>query len=348
MFDFLNTVREGVRRRASDIHLSSGNRPACRVDGTICFFDGPLLTPEEVEPCIRLCLDAERYKTFRKTGDMDAAVELEDCGRFRLNAFRQNLGPALALRIIGAHPPELAELNLPESIRRILTLKSGLVLVTGPTGSGKSTTLAALIHEFNQTQHCHIITVEDPIEYLHTPIQCVVSQREIGTDSASYARALRAALREDPDILLVGEMRDLESISIAVTAAETGHLVLSTLHTIGAANTIDRLVDVFPPEQQQQIRTQLSMALKSVISQRLLPARGGHGRAAAFEIMFVNNAIGNLIREGRTANLSQIIETGASAGMISMDKSIRGLLQNGVIDRSAAEEYSASTAQSMR
>lgn len=348
MFDFLQTIREGVKKNASDIHLASGNRPACRIDGEIRFCGGQALEAGDVEQCIKRCLDADRYERFRETGDADAAVELPGCGRFRLNAFRQNRGPALVLRVVGARTPELGELNLPESVNRILALKSGLVLVTGPTGSGKSTTLAAVINEFNKTRHCHIITVEDPIEYLHTPKNCVVSQREVGSDSASYARALRAALREDPDIILVGEMRDLESISIAVTAAETGHLVLSTLHTIGAANTIDRLVDVFPPEQQHQIRTQLSMALKSVISQRLLPARDGRGRVAAFEIMFVNNAIGNLIREGRTANLSQIIETGAAAGMITLEKSIRGLLESGAIDRSVAEEYSFSTAQSMR
>lgn len=348
MIDFLKLIREGVEKGASDIHLASGNRPACRIDGTIRFLGDRALEPEEVEQCIRSCLGADRYGRFRETGDADAAAELSGCGRFRLNAFRQNRGPALVLRVVGTKTPELSELRLPESINRILALKSGLVLVTGPTGSGKSTTLAAVVNEFNKTRHSHIITIEDPIEYLHTPKSCVISQREVGSDSASYARALRAALREDPDIILVGEMRDLESISIAVTAAETGHLVLSTLHTIGAANTIDRLVDVFPPEQQQQIRTQLSMALKSVISQRLLPARDGRGRVAAFEIMFVNNAIGNLIREGRTANLSQIIETGAAAGMTTLEKSIRGLLQSGAIDRSVAEEYSFSTAQSMR
>lgn len=348
MFDFLSLIRKAVEGKASDIHLSSGNRPAYRVDGVIRFFCEEALEAADVEQCIRRCLGDGRYERFLETGDADAAVELPGCGRFRVNAFRQNLGPAFALRVVGEKPPELDELNLPESINKILTLKSGLVLVTGPTGSGKSTTLAAVVNELNKTRHSNIITIEDPIEYLHTPKSCVVSQREVGTDSASYARALRAALREDPDILLVGEMRDLESVSIAVTAAETGHLVLSTLHTIGAANTVDRLVDVFPPEQQQQIRTQLSMALKSVVSQRLLPRKEGRGRIAAFEVMFVNNAVGNLIREGRTANLSQIIETGSAAGMITMEKSIRGLYQEGRIDRSAAEEFGFSTAQSMR
>lgn len=246
---------------------------------------------------------------------------------------------ALVLRVINSVTPQIGDLHLPQSIARILELQEGLVLVTGPTGSGKSTTLAAIINELNQTRSSHIITIEDPIEYLHTPKNCIVNQREIGADSVSYARALKAALREDPDIILVGEMRDLESISIAITAAETGHLVLSTLHTIGAAKTIDRLIDVFPPQQQQQIRAQLSLVLKSVISQRLLPTADGKGRVAAFEMMFVSSAVSNLIREGRTANISQTIQTGMNQGMITMEKSIDDLLRRGVITQKTAAAY---------
>jgi len=256
-----------------------------------------------------------------------------------VNAFKQSRGVSLVLRIINASTPEIAELHLPQSIDRVLELKDGLVLVTGPTGSGKSTTLAAIINEYNKKRSCHIITIEDPIEYLHTPKRSIINQREIGSDSASYARALKAALREDPDIILVGEMRDLESISIAITAAETGHLVLSTLHTIGASKTIDRLIDVFPPAQQQQIKTQLSLALKSVISQRLLPTADGKGRVAAFEMMFVNSAVSNLIREGRTANINQSIQTGLNQGMITLGKSIDDLLARGVISKNVADEY---------
>lgn len=337
--EFIELIKGGVAAHASDIHLAANNRPAYRINGSMCFLDAPVLTSAEVEDMIRHCLSDEKYETFRKTGDMDASAQIPGCGRFRVNAMRQTRGATLVLRIINAVTPEIASLGLPQSIERVLELKEGLVLVTGPTGSGKSTTLAAIIHEFNKTRSSHIITIEDPIEYLHEPIHCLINQREIGEDSVSYARALKAALREDPDIILVGEMRDLESISIAVTAAETGHLVLSTLHTIGAAKTIDRLIDVFPPEQQQQIRAQLSLVLKSVISQRLLPTADGKGRAAAFEMMFVNSAISNLIREGRTANISQSIQTGMSQGMITLEKSIDELLRRGIITPQTASEY---------
>lgn len=339
--EFSELLRSGVAAHASDIHLASNNRPAYRINGSMRFLEAPVLKPEEVTAMIRHCLTPEKYEEFEHTGDADASAELAGCGRFRVNAMRQTRGPALVLRVINSSTPEIADLHLPASIRRILELREGLVLVTGPTGSGKSTTLAAVIHEYNKTRSSHIITIEDPIEYLHTPIRSIVNQREIGADSASYARALKAALREDPDIILVGEMRDLESIAIAITAAETGHLVLSTLHTIGAAKTIDRLIDVFPPEQQQQIRAQLSLVLKSVVSQRLLPTLDGKGRVAAFEMMFVNSAISNLIREGRTANISQMIQTGMSQGMIPLERSIGDLLRDGVITAQTADEYTA-------
>ena len=325
--------------RASDIHLSSNNRPACRVNGRMRFFDLPVLTADDVAGMIRQCLGDEKYELFLKTGDADSAAELPGCGRFRVNAFRQARGCTLVLRVVNAETPELGALRMPASIRNILAYRDGLVLVTGPTGSGKSTTLAALINEINKTRSEHIITIEDPIEYLHAPKKCVVDQREVGTDSVSYACALRAALREDPDVILVGEMRDLESVSIAITAAETGHLVLSTLHTSGAAKTVDRLIDVFPPEQQQQVRTQLSMALRCVVSQHLLPTADGRGRVAAFEVMFVNSAVANLIREGKTANIAQMIQTVASDGMVTLQNSLLGLVQEGLVGREAAEEY---------
>lgn len=341
--DFREIVMTGVESRASDIHLSSGNSPAYRINGQMGFLDAPPLTPQDVDQMIKQCLIPEKYQAYLETGDEDAAAELFNCGRFRVNAMRQQNGGALVLRIINAQTPEYASLNMPESMNKILALKEGLVLVTGPTGSGKSTTLAAIINELNKTRQSHIITIEDPIEYIHHPKKCVINQREVGQDSISYARALKAALREDPDIILVGEMRDLESISIAVTAAETGHLVLSTLHTIGAAKTIDRLIDVFPPEQQGQIRTQLSLVLKSVISQRLLPTADKSGRIAAFEMMFINNAISNLIREGRTANITQTIQTSAMSGMMTLDKSISELQRMGKITKETAEEYSVET-----
>ncbi len=339
MIDFSPLISHGVARHASDIHLAANNRPAYRINGKVNFLDLPALTADDVLGMIRQCFSKEKYEKFLTSGDMDGAAELAGCGRFRVNAFRQTRGYTLILRVINAKTPELSELHLPDSIRQVLTYKDGLVLVTGPTGSGKSTTLAAIINEINKTRSEHIITIEDPIEYLHAPKNCLINQREVGADSLSYARALKAALREDPDIILVGEMRDLESIGIAITAAETGHLVFSTLHTSGAAKTIDRLIDVFPPEQQQQIRTQLSMALRGVISQHLLPTADGNGRVAAFEMMFVNNAVGNLIREGKTANITQMIQTGADSGMITLEKSLRDLLQNGTINRETAAEY---------
>ena len=339
MPDFLTLIKNGVKCHASDIHLSAHNRPAYRINGKITFLNAPALTPDDVDSVIRKCLNDEKYNEFIKTGDMDSAVDIPGCGRFRINAYRQCQGPSLAMRVINAKTPELDSLGFPASIRKVLNFTDGLVLVTGPTGSGKSTTLAAIINEFNKSASYHVITCEDPIEYIIPPNRCIIDQREIGADSASYSRALKSALREDPDIILVGEMRDLESISIAVTAAETGHLVLSTLHTIGAAKTIDRLIDVFPPQQQQQIRTQLSMVLKSVISQHLLPTSDGLGRAAAVEIMFVNNAISNLIREGKTANITQMIQNGSNFGMVTIEKYISNMLQKGIITQTVADNF---------
>ena len=346
--DFLEIVKTGVANKASDIHLSTNNKPAYRINGTVHFLNCPELTAEQVNTMIQQCLSPDKYETFCQTGDIDSAAEVEGCGRFRVNAFKQSHGATLVLRVINAVTPEISDLHLPQAINKILELKEGLVLVTGPTGSGKSTTLAAIINEYNKTRSSHIITIEDPIEYPHTPKNCIINQREIGADSTSYSCALRAALREDPDIILVGEMRDLESISIAITAAETGHLVLSTLHTIGAAKTIDRLIDVFPPSQQSQIKTQLSNVLKSVISQRLLPTADGKGRIGAFEIMFVNSAISNLIREGRTANINQAIQTGAQLGMSTLDRSISELLRQNIITNEIAQEFSFDVNQTVR
>lgn len=341
MINFEETVQNAIQRRASDIHLATGNRPAYRIHGAVTFLDAPALSAEEADGILQKILSREKYEEFLKTGDADAAAEVPGCGRFRVNAFHQSHGPSIVMRVINATTPEITDLGLPPSISQVLEMNEGMVLVTGPTGSGKSTTLAAIINEFNKSRTSHIITIEDPIEYPHTPKRCIINQREVGEDSASYARALKAALREDPDIILVGEMRDLESISIAITAAETGHLVLSTLHTLGAAKTIDRMIDVFPPEQQQQIRTQLAMALRAVISQRLMPTADLNGRAAAFEVMYVTSAISNLIREGRTANINQMIQTGLNAGMITMEKSIGNLYRRGVISKATADEYLA-------
>ncbi len=336
--DFYSLVKEAVSKGASDIHIASGNHPAYRLHGNVIFTNDPALNEAEVTAIIKAVLNQSRFETFLQTGEADAAVEIGECGRFRANAFRQRNGTALVLRIINSVVPELSTLNLPASIKKTLDLNSGLVLVCGPTGSGKSTTLAALINELNKYKQKHIVTIEDPVEFLHTPKRCIINQREIGLDSRSYPMALRAAMREDPDIILVGEMRDRESIQIALTATETGHLVFSTVHTEGAAKTIDRLVDIFPPDQQQQIRVQLSTSLKAVISQRLLPRAGG-GRIAAFEIMFCTTAISNLIRENKVANIQQSIQLGQQYGMITMSKSIDNLLAQGLITEQIARAW---------
>lgn len=339
--DFDLYVKNAVLNGASDIHLSAGNRPAVRLNGKICFDESePVLTPEAVTGCIKAVLPPQAFQKFCETGDADASANIKNYGRFRINAFRQRAGVTLVMRVINAQTPQLSALSLPPSISKVLSLKEGLVLVTGSSGSGKSTTLAALINEINKTKDLHIITIEDPIEYIHTPIRCVINQREIGTDSRSYATALRAVLREDPDVILMGEIRDLESMSIALSAAETGHLVFSTLHTVGAAKTIDRLIDMYPVERRQLVLGQLSATLKAVISQRLLPRADMPGRIAAFEIMFVNSAIANLIRENKTAQIDQIIQLSKNTGMTAMKASIQLLLETGYITPDTAQQYS--------
>lgn len=339
--DFDLYVKNAVLNGASDIHLSAGNRPAVRLNGKICFDESePLLTPEAVTGCIEAVLSPQAFQKFCETGDADASANIKNYGRFRINAFRQHAGVTLVMRVINAQTPQLSALSLPPSISKVLSLREGLVLVTGSSGSGKSTTLAALINEINKTKDLHIITIEDPIEFVHTPIRCVINQREIGTDSQSYATALRAVLREDPDVILMGEIRDLESMSIALSAAETGHLVFSTLHTVGAAKTIDRLIDMYPVERRQLVLGQLSTTLKAVISQRLLPRADMPGRIGAFEIMFVNSAIANLIRENKTAQIDQIIQLSKNTGMTAMKASIQLLLETGYITPDTAQQYS--------
>lgn len=338
--EFIEMVREAVESGASDIHMSAGNCPAYRVHGFMRYWEGDPLTDDDVTYMISQVLNKERFEIFMETCDVDGAATIEGCGRFRINAFRTRNGASLVMRVINSSTPELDKLNLPASIAKILELKEGLVLVTGPTGSGKSTTLAALINQINKERNLNIITIEDPVEYLHRPIGCVINQREIGPDSRSYHTALRAVLREDPDIILIGEIRDFESVSIALSAAETGHLVFSTLHTEGAAKTVDRLVDLFPASQQRQALGQISTSLKCVVSQRLLPRSDIPGRIGAFEIMFVNNAIANLIRENKIAMIEQVIETSKGSGMITRNKSIQMLLDRGYINEQTAREYS--------
>jgi twitching motility protein PilT len=298
--------------------------------------------PFMAEDTVALLLEIikpEQYEKFLAQGEFDFSYSVPGVLRVRCNAFRQRGSTAFAMRLLDSKIPGFSELGLPDVLSELSLRPHGLVLVTGPTGSGKSTTLAAMIDLMNMEKRLHIITLEDPIEYLHRHNQCTINQREIGDDTQSFGTALRAALREDPDVILVGEMRDLETISIAITAAETGHLVLATLHTSGAPETIDRIIDVFPPNQQQQIRIQLSSNLEGIISQLLLPKADGSGRVAALEIMVMTPAIKNLIREGKTYQILSQIQTGHKHGMMTLDMCLRDLYRRGLIDRTAALHY---------
>lgn len=346
--DLKEMIRFAVDNGASDIHLASNNLPSYRKDGKIInFSDTTVLDEETVMSFIDGVLEPADYLEFCNTGDIDASYQFEDMARFRINAFKQRHGATLVMRIIKMNPPKLSALNLPDSIAKVLNLQEGLVLVTGPTGSGKSTTLAALINEINANESLHIITIEDPVEYVHTPNKCIINQREVGEDSDTYSSALKSALREDPDVILMGEIRDLDSMSIALRAAETGHLVFSTLHTESAAKTIDRLIDMFPVERQKQALSQLSTTLKAVISQRLLPRADRRGRVGAFEIMFVNSAIANLIRENKIPQIEQMISLNQSTGMITKKLSIENLLKRGIITKETADKYSFDVSDNM-
>lgn len=324
---------------ASDLHLTVGVPPKMRVNGHLITMDFPKMMPQDTEALLDEIMTDEQRQKFEKKGEHDMSFSIAELGRYRVNAYKQRGSVAIALRLVGTQVPSPEELGVPGSVIDLYQRKRGLVLVTGPTGSGKSTTLAAIIDKVNNNRECHVITLEDPIEYLHQHKMSMVNQREIGLDSQSYANALRAALREDPDVILVGEMRDLETISVAITAAETGHLVLSTLHTIGAASTVDRVIDVFPPHQQQQIRLQLANVLEAVISQQLIPKADGSGRVAAFEVMHANHAVRNLIREGKTHQLMSVMQTNRKSGMITMDEALQQLCHEGKIDGKMAIQF---------
>ena len=324
---------------ASDLHVTVGAPPKIRRNGKLVSLNLPEVTPEDVLRLLKGMLREPYTQILKENGEVDFALELDKVGRVRVNILRQKGQYAFVNRLINDTPPLPAEIGLPDSLVSLTKKKRGLVLVTGPTGSGKSTTLASLINEINMNQRAHIITLEDPIEYVHPHKQSIVNQRELGVDTKSYTAALRAALREDPDVILVGEMRDLDTIATAITAAETGHLVFSTLHTIGAANTIDRVIDVFPPHQQQQIRIQLAAVLEAVISQQLLPLQDGKGRVAAFETMHANTAIRHLIREGKTHQIESIMQTGRKQGMQTMDDAIYELYLKRKIDSETALDF---------
>ena len=330
-------LKAANERGASDLHITVGVPPKIRIDGELIDIADERIMPAGAENLIMPIIPDHARKQLVEMGESDFSYAIAGVGRYRVNAFRQRGSYACVIRIVGTRIPSPQELGFPESVVALTELKRGLVIVTGPTGSGKSTTLASLVDVINSTQNVNVITLEDPIEYLHRHNKAIVNQREIGVDSFSYTSALRAALREDPDVIMVGEMRDLDTISTAITAAETGHLVLSTLHTTGAANTIDRIIDVFPPHQQQQIRIQLAGVLESVISQQLLPKVLG-GRVAAFEVMHTNTAIKNLIRESKTHQIDNIIQTNRKLGMM-MEDAIMELYMRGEISKETALEY---------
>lgn len=337
------TIREILQvaseNKASDVHITVGIPPKMRVNGKLKTMPFERMMPGDTLEVLLSVMSEAQKERFEERGELDFSYSIPELGRYRVNAFKQRGTVALAFRLVSSEIPSPEALGVPESVIDLYQSKRGLVLVTGPTGSGKSTTLAAIIDKANHNRDAHIITLEDPIEYLHRHDLSIVNQREIGLDSHSYASALRAALREDPDVILVGEMRDFETISVAITAAETGHLVLSTLHTIGAASTVDRIIDVFPPHQQQQIRVQFANTLEAVISQQLLPKADGNGRIAAFEVLHSNNAVRNLIREGKSHQLTSVMQTNRKLGMITMDDSIQQLYFEGKISKETAIQF---------
>jgi twitching motility protein PilT len=333
-------LRATIQAEASDLHLTVGIPPAIRVSGGLIHLGEEKLNPADTEQFVRDILDDKEYSYYKSTGEIDTSYSIAGLGRFRVNIFKQRGSDALAIRVVALKIPTLRDLGYPPVIKELTEKQRGLVLVTGPTGSGKSTSLAAMINEINLTRAAHIITLEDPVEYLHKHNKSIINQREIGKDSISYQNALKAVLREDPDVILVGEMRDIETISIAITAAETGHLVFSTLHTIGASKTIDRIIDVFPTHQQQQIKVQLAAVLQGIISQQLIPKNLDSGRVAALEIMIATPAIQNLIREGKTHQIESSVQTGAKFGMKTMDAALAELNRRGLITNEAALTYS--------
>ncbi len=325
-----------VKIGASDIHVGAGEIPAMRVDGEIKRLDLAPLGPDDAKRLAYSVMSEKQKTEFENKLECDFSIGLKGLARFRINVFTQSRGVGMVLRQIPSKVLTLEDIKAPKVFEAMANYKKGLVLVTGPTGSGKSTTLAAIIDHINKNRHEHILTVEDPVEFVHVPRKCIINQREVGSHTHSFTNALRSALREDPDVILVGELRDLETISLALTAAETGHLVFGTLHTNSAPETIDRVIDVFPHEQQQQVRTMLSTSLMAVVSQSLLKRSDGKGRVAAHEIMIANNAIRNLIRENKLHQIPSMMQTGKSEGMVVMEECLKDLALRGKISRQDA------------
>ncbi|MDD3759269.1 MAG: type IV pilus twitching motility protein PilT [Acidithiobacillus sp.] len=334
--DVTDLLGFAVKNNASDIHVSAGLPPMLRINGEIKPVNVPPLSKEIVHAMIYDIMNDAQRKWYEENLEIDFAIDVPQVARFRINAFQQDRGPAAAFRTIPAKVLSLEELNAPVVFKEIIDVPRGLVLVTGPTGSGKSTTLAAMVNHINNHRQDHIITIEDPIEFLHTPNKCLINQREVGANTKSFENALRSALREDPDVILVGELRDLETMRLALTAAETGHVVFGTLHTSSAPKTIDRIIDSFPGGEKDMVRAMLSESLRAVIAQTLIPTADHRGRVAAHEIMIANPAIRNLIRENKVAQMYSVIQTGQNQGMQTLDQCLLALVRAHKISRDDA------------
>jgi twitching motility protein PilT len=339
--DFAEVLLQVMERNASDLHLTAGSPPMIRQHGKLHALDYPRLTPQTTREVVYSILTNDQRQKLETDWQIDLAYSIPGKARFRVNAYFQRASLSAALRLIPQDMPRLGELGLPPVLEEFTKKPRGFVLVTGPTGSGKSTTLAAMLDLINEVRHEHILTIEDPIEFLHRHKRCIINQRELGADAQSFGLGLKAALRQDPDVILVGEMRDLETISTALTAAETGHLVFATLHTQDTAQTVDRIVDVFPPEQQQQVRVQLSVSLQGIVTQQLLPRADGQGRIAGCEILVPTPAVRNLIREGKTHQIYSALQTGGQFGMQTMDAALAQLVREHKITRELAESRSS-------
>ena len=327
-----------VNLGASDLHITAGSIPMIRIHGKMRKLDLPPTPPEMMDRLARQVLTEEQWERFEEMKEIDLSKRLKDIARFRVNVFQQINGIGAVFRVIPAEIRTFEELGLPEVMKDLSLRDRGLILLTGPTGSGKSTTLATMVDWINEYKELHVITIEDPIEFYHTSRNCMVNQRELGANTHSFANALRSALREDPDVILVGEMRDLETISLALTAAETGHLVLATLHTSSAAKTIDRIIDIFPASQKTQVRSMLAESIEAVVSQKLMPMKDGNGRVVGIELMIANVAVRNLIREDKIFQIPSVIQSSGKEGMQSLDQDLQRLLHKGLIDRKMAKQ----------